>query len=92
MLKKLVQSFLYGVLQASVPSRAKFVYALLDSQSDSSFILDRTLDSCIVSSINVNLSVDYCDGLYACRRLIFMFRLYVVTSGRHLYFLPYLRK
>ena len=64
MLKKLVQSFLYGVLHASVPSRAKFVYALLDSQSDSSFILDRTLDSFNVSSINVNLSVSTMTGVY----------------------------
>ena len=35
----------------SAPSHAKLVYALLDSQSDSSFILDRTLDSFNVSML-----------------------------------------
>ena len=35
---------------ASIPSCKKLVYALLDSQSDSSFILDKTLNSFNVSS------------------------------------------
>ena len=39
------------------PHRSRLVYALLDSQSDSSFILDQTLDSFAVSSMEVNLTV-----------------------------------
>ena len=47
----------------SAPNRTKLVYALLDSQSDSSFILDQTLNSFDVSSINVNLSVSTVTGV-----------------------------
>ena len=39
------------------PHRSRLVYALLDSQSDSSFILDQTLNSFAVSSMEVNLTV-----------------------------------
>ena len=42
---------------ASVPDRSKLVYALLDSQSDASFVLDKTLESFNVSSVDVNSSV-----------------------------------
>ena len=42
---------------SSAPNRSRLVYALLDSQSDSSFILDRTLDSFAVESQSVNLTV-----------------------------------
>ena len=42
---------------SSAPNRSRLVYALLDSQSDSSFILDQTLDSFSVNSVNVNLTV-----------------------------------
>ena len=48
---------------ASMPTRTKLVYALLDSQSDSTFILDKTLDSFNVSSLNVNLSVSTMTGV-----------------------------
>ena len=48
---------------SSAPSHTKLVYALLDSQSDSSFILDRTLDSFNVSSLDVNLSVSTMTGV-----------------------------
>ena len=42
---------------STAPHRSRLVYALLDSQSDSSFILDQTLDSFAVSSMEVNLTV-----------------------------------
>ena len=42
---------------SSAPNRSRLVYALLDSQSDSSFILDHTLDSFAVDSEKVNLTV-----------------------------------
>ena len=48
---------------ASIPSCKKLVYALLDSQSDSSFILDKTLDSFNVSSLDVDLSVSTMSGV-----------------------------
>ena len=39
------------------------MYALLDSQSDSSFILEKTLDSFNVSSLDVDLSVSTMTGI-----------------------------
>ena len=39
------------------PTRSRLVYALLDSQSDSSFILDRTIDSFNVDSKKIKLNV-----------------------------------
>ena len=48
---------------SSIPKRRKLVYALLDSQSDSSFILEKTLDSFNVSSLDVDLSVSTMTGI-----------------------------
>ena len=48
---------------ASNHNHRKLVYALLDSQSDSSFILDKTLDSFNASSLNVNMSVSTMSGI-----------------------------
>ena len=49
---------------ASKSSRKKLVYALLDSQSNSSFILDQSLDTFNVSSLDVNLSVSTMTGVH----------------------------
>ena len=49
---------------ASKSSRKKLVYALLDSQSNSSFILDQSLDTFNVSLLDVNLSVSTMTGVH----------------------------
>ena len=48
---------------SKVPNRSRLVYALLDSQSDTSFILDQTLNSFSVESTEVELSVSTMTGL-----------------------------
>ena len=48
---------------ASIPNCRKLVYALLDSQSDLSFILEKTLDSFNVSSLDVDLSISTMSGV-----------------------------
>ena len=48
---------------SKVPNRSRLVYALLDSQSDTSFILDQTLNSFPVESTEVELSVSTMTGL-----------------------------
>ena len=45
------------------PNKSRLVYALLDSQSDTSFILDRTLDAFKVDSNVVELSLSTMTGL-----------------------------
>ena len=47
---------------SSAPNRSSLVYALLDSQSDSSYILDQTLNSFSVDSEKVNLTVSTMTG------------------------------
>ena len=49
-------------LHSNNPNHSRLVYALLDSQSDSSFILDHTLDSFKVDSEKINLSVSTMTG------------------------------
>ena len=48
---------------SKVPNRSRLVYALLDLQSDTSFILDQTLNSFSVESTEVELSVSTMTGL-----------------------------
>ena len=48
---------------SKVPNQSCLVYALLDSQSDNSFILDQTLNSFPVESTEVELSVSTMTGL-----------------------------
>ena len=55
---------------AATGTKSRLVYALLDSQSDSSFILDSTLDSFAVETEPVTLNVSTMSGsdLLQCRK------------------------
>ena len=48
---------------ASVLDRTKLIYAMLDLDSDASFVLDKTLESFNVSSLDVNSSVSTLTGV-----------------------------